>query len=166
MYKDDTTLNNYTTTSSRSSYGSTSELSPGESAAVMGGMLFVWAIYFAVFIVMVVSLWKLFVKAGKPGWAALIPVYNNIVELEIVGRPVWWVLLLMLVPFLNIWVSIVLVLDLAKSYGKSTNYGIFMVLLPVVAFPMLAFSKDTKYVGPVAQGLDGFMPAPDRAASK
>ncbi len=165
MYKDDTTLNNYTTTSSRSSYGSSSELSPGESAAVMGGMVFVWLIYFAVFIVMAISLGKLFAKAHKPSWAAIVPIYNTMVQLEIAGRPTWWLLLLLFVPFLNLWVSIVLMLDFAKSYGKSTNYGIFMAILPVVAFPMLAFSKDTKYVGPVAQGLDGFMPAPDRAAN-
>ena len=164
MYEDDTTLNNYTTTSSRSTYGSSSELSPAESGAVIGAMLVVWAIYFAVIIVMVVSMWKLFVKAGKPGWAALVPFYNTLVQLEIVGRPAWWLVIMLFVPFFGLWVGIVMLIDVAKSYGKSTGYGIFLAALPVIAFPMLAFSKNTKYVGPVAKGLEGFMPAPDHVA--
>jgi uncharacterized protein DUF5684 len=70
----------------------------------------------AVFIVlMIAAMWKIFVKAGQPGWAAIIPIYNWIVWCKIVGRPAWWVLLLLICfPIFFIILSI----DLAKSFGK------------------------------------------------
>ncbi len=114
-------------------------------------------------VIAIVSLWKLFTKAGKHGWAAIVPFYNQIVLLEVIGRPWWWLLLMMFVPFFGIWISVVVMLDLAKSFGKSVGYGILLLLVPFIGFPLLAFSKDAKYVGPVAQGHDGFGPAPDRA---
>lgn len=137
------------------SYSTSGNMDPGMFMAVM-------ALYLVIIVFMVVAEWKLFTKAGKPGWAALIPFYNIITLLEIIGRPMWW-LLLMFVPLLNIWVTIVVGLDLAKSFGKSTGMGVLVALLPIVGIPMLAFSKSTTYVGPVAQGFDSLAPAPDRA---
>ncbi len=103
----------------------------------------------AVSVLLVVSLWKLFTKAGKPGWAAIVPVYNIIVMMEIIGRPTWWTVLYF-VPVANIVVSIINMLDFAKSYGKSAGYGVLMIFFPYIMYPILAFSTDTKYVGPVA----------------
>lgn len=120
-------------------------------------------VYIAIIVVMIVSLWRLFVKAGKPGWAAIVPIYNMIVMLEIAGRPVWWLLLIMFVPFFGIWVQIVAYIDFVKSYGKSTGYGVFVALLPLIGLPMLAFSK-TAYAGPAAEGFTSFVPAPDKVA--
>ncbi len=122
-------------------------------------------VYIAIIVLMIVSMWRLFVKAGKPGWAAIVPVYNQIVMLQIAGRPVWWVLLTMFVPFFGWWVAIVAVIDFVKSYGKSTGYGVFAIFLPLIAYPMLAFSKSTQYVRPAAEGFEGFVPAPDVNAS-
>ena len=148
----------YDTTYYTTSYASDSAAA-GAASAIFGVFALVWL---AIIVVFLISLWRLFVKAGKPGWAAIVPIYNQIVMLEIAGRPVWWFLIAMFVPFFGWWVQIVWFIDFAKSYGKSTGYGVFVALLPLIAVPVLAFSK-TAYVGPAAAGFDGFVPAPDRA---
>lgn len=120
--------------------------------------------YFVVFIILLtVSLWRLFAKAGRPGWAAIVPVYNQIVVLQIAGRPVWWVLPILFVPILQVWLSLVAAIDFAKSYGRSTMVGISVGFLPIVGLPMMGFSKNINYIGPVAAGLNTFVPAPDLA---
>jgi hypothetical protein len=99
-------------------------------------------------VVAIVSMWLIFVKAGKPGWAAIIPIYNFIVLLEIVGRPTWWVLLAF-VPFVNLIIVIIVYMDLARAFGKDGAYGCLMLLFPIIFIPLLAFS-DARYQGPVA----------------
>ncbi|PYQ41471.1 MAG: signal peptidase I [Acidobacteria bacterium] len=114
--------------------------------ALFGGAFFL--VWLAVIVLIFVSLWKIFEKAGKPGWAGIVPIYNAIVLLEIVGRPIWWFVLL-LVPCVGIVVGIILCIDLAKSFGKDAGYGIGLALLGFIFFPMLAFG-DARYVGPAA----------------
>lgn len=106
-------------------------------------------VWLAVVILMVVSVWKVFVKAGQPGWASLIPFYNVLVMLQIAGRPGWW-LLLFFVPLVNIAVAILVSVDIAKAFGKSTGFGIGLALLAFVFYPVLAFS-DAQYVGQVSR---------------
>lgn len=101
--------------------------------------------YFAIVILIIVSYWKIFAKAGKPGWAAIIPIYNFIVLLEIVGKPVWW-FLLMLVPLVNLIFIIIVIHRLSLSFGQGAGTTILLLLLPFIGFPMLAFG-DAKYVG-------------------
>jgi hypothetical protein len=103
-------------------------------------------IYFVVAIFMLVCLWLVFVKAGKPGWAAIVPIYNILVELEIVGRPWYW-LLLMLIPVVNIVLAIILVFRMSKVFGKGTGFGFGLLFLPFIFYPILAFG-DAKYLGP------------------
>src|ERR1700757_4365982 len=69
-------------------------------------------------VIMVISHWRIFTKAGKPGWAAIIPIYNTIVLLEIVGKPIWWIFLL-LIPCVNIVFAIWVINLLSKSFGQS-----------------------------------------------
>ena len=138
-------------------YASSTEVSNAGIAAF--GVFSLFYIAFAVF--MIVSLWKLFTKAGKPGWAAIVPFYNLAVLLEVVGRPIWWLLLIVFVPLLNVWLVVVLYLDLAKSFGKPVSFGVLSVFFPYVTIPILAFGK-SQYLGPVAEGLSSFVPAPDR----
>jgi len=90
---------------------------------------------------MIVSMWKVFEKAGEPGWAAIIPIYNYIVLLKIAGRPVWWLLLLIIV-FPIIW--IIISIDVAKRFGKGTGFGLGLAFLPFIFYPILAFG-DARY---------------------
>lgn len=100
----------------------------------------------------VVGLWKIFAKAGEPGWAAIVPIYNYLVWLRIVGRPAWWVFILLLVPFANLILFVIISIDLAKSFGKGTAYGVGIAFLYFIFFPILGFS-DAEYLGPsVASG--------------
>lgn len=104
----------------------------------------------AVLVLVVASLWKIFTKAGKPGWAAIVPFYNMIVLLQIVGRPIWWFVLL-LVPFVNIVFSIILAHDTSKSFGRGVGTTLLLIFLPFIGYPMLAWG-DAKYVAPSAGG--------------
>ena len=101
-----------------------------------------------VMIAMIAGLWKVFVKAGKPGWACLIPIYNIVVILQIVGRPIWW-LILLIIPIVSIVVAFIVAIDMAKSFGKGTGFGFGIALLPMVFYPMLGFG-DARYSGPSA----------------
>src|SRR5262249_47049540 len=116
----------------------------GLIGALFGGVFVL--IWLAVVVLIFASLWKIFDKAGKPGWAGIVPIYNVIVLLEIIGRPLWWIVL-MFVPCVSIVVGIILCIDLAKSFGKDVAYGIGLALLGFIFFPMLAFG-DARYVGP------------------
>lgn len=102
-------------------------------------------IYFAIIALIIVSWWKIFTKAGKPGWAAIIPIYNWIVMLEIIGKPLWWIVLF-LIPFVNFVIFIVVLIELAKVFGKSGGFAAGLILLGVIFFPILAFG-DAKYIG-------------------
>ena len=103
-------------------------------------------VYLALFLVLIVAGWKIFTKAGKPGWAALVPIYNMIVFLEVVGKPLWWIVL-MLIPGVNFVVSIILCLALAERFGKGAGFAIGLVLLGFVFLPILAFG-DAEYSSP------------------
>ncbi len=100
----------------------------------------------AVAIVTIAGMWKVFEKAGKPGWAAIIPIYNVIVMLEIVGRPIWWIFMF-LIPLANIVFGILLYVDLSKSFGQGVGFALGLVFLSFIFFPILGFGE-YKYVGP------------------
>ena len=113
---------------------------------LMGGMFgIIWLI---ICIVMIIGLWKVFTKAGQPGWMAIIPILNLFILCKIAGRPGWW-LLLMLIPFVNFIIWIILSLDLAKKFGKGAGFGIGIALLGFIFLPVLGFS-DAQYQGAAA----------------
>jgi len=114
--------------------------SSGSPVGVIFGLLFA--------VLMIVALWKVFTKAGQPGWACLIPIYNIYVLCKIVGRPGWWVIL-MLIPFVNFIIAIILCIDLAKSFGNGVGFGLGLAFLGIIFFPILGFGS-SQYVGPVA----------------
>ncbi len=103
------------------------------------GIVF-WIFYFIFIIFFAFVMWKIFVKAGKPGWGCIVPIYNNILQLEIAGRPIWWIFL-MFIPFVNVVVSIIVLIDFAKAFGKGTGFAIGMLFLPFIFFPILAFDS-------------------------
>ena len=115
-----------------------------ESAGLFGGLFAI--VMLAVFGLMIASMWKVFVKAGEPGWVALVPVYNLVVLLKITGKPMWW-LAMFCVPFANFVVIVLIMINLAKCFGKSTGFGVGLLVLGVVFFPMLAFG-DAQYQSP------------------
>src|SRR6202166_1635632 len=82
----------------------------------------------ALAIVLIAALWKVFTKAGQPGWAAIVPIYNLVVLLNIVGKPLWWIILFM-IPIANIYAVFSVAIALAKSFGKSTGFGIGLAIL-------------------------------------
>ena len=114
------------------------------------GPLF-WIFWLAFMILMIAACWKIFTKAGQPGWAAIIPIYNWYILCKIVGRPGWWVILL-LIPLVNFIIGIILCIDLAKSFGKGVGFAIGLILLGIIFFPILGFGS-AQYQGPAAGGL-------------
>ena len=130
-------------TYSYDSYTTTSE----PSAGFVFGYLFVVLIFV---VVMVAASWRIFTKAKQPGWAAIVPIYNTLVMLKIVGRPWWW-LLLMLIPGVNFVVAVMVYNDLSKSFGKGVGMTLLIIFLPIIGLPMLAFGS-AQYQGPAAAG--------------
>jgi hypothetical protein len=125
---------------------STDYTAPSAAGGLMGGAFgIVWLI---VAVVVIIGMWKVFTKAGQPGWAAIIPIYNFYILCKVAGRPGWW-LLLMLIPFVNFIIWIILSLDLAKKFGKGAGFGIGIALLSFIFLPVLGFG-DAQYQGTVA----------------
>ena len=107
-----------------------------------------WAVYgFIVVIILIAAVWKIFEKAGKPGWAALIPFYNVIVLLEIVGKPWWWLLLMIFVPVGQLIWGIWTINLLSKSFGKNEGFTIGLLFLSFIFYPILGFGN-AEYQGP------------------
>jgi hypothetical protein len=118
----------------------------GIIGALFGGaFMIVWLV---VLVAVIAGMWKMFEKAGKPGWAAIVPIYNIIVLLEIVGRPLWWIVLF-LIPCVSLVAWIIIAIDVAKAFGKDVGFGIGLALLGFIFIPILGFG-DARYVGPVA----------------
>lgn len=101
--------------------------------------------YLAFAIFMVVSMWKMYEKAGQPGWAALVPIYNVYVLFRIAGEK-GIMMLLLFIPFLNIYIMIKVYIGIAKAFGKDGIFAVGLIFLSFIFVPILAFG-DAKYVG-------------------
>ncbi len=119
----------------------------GPAAAMFSGVFMLVWLAFLVFVI--AGMWKTFVKAGQPGWAAIIPIYNLVVLVQIVGRPLWWVIV-MLIPCVNIIFFIILMNDLSKSFGQSLGFTIGLIVLSFIFIPILGFGG-ARYVGPAVK---------------
>ena len=108
--------------------------------------------------------WKIFEKAGQPGWASIVPLYNTIILLKIAGKPWWWIFLL-LIPGVNVVFAFIALIDLAKNFGKGTGFGVGLVLLSFIFFPILAFgsARYMPYGNQYAPAGYGQYPAPGYA---
>lgn len=109
-------------------------------------IIFIVLIYLGILALLIVSNWKIYTKAGKPGWACIIPIYNVIILLEIIGKPWWW-LFLMMIPLANIVFAIWAVNLLSKSFGKTEGFTVGLLLLPIIFYPILGLG-DATYKGP------------------
>jgi hypothetical protein len=123
--------------------------SAGGAAAVVWSLLVL-----AFYVVVVIGLWKTFVKAGHPGWAAIIPFYNIYIWVKIAGRPTWWFWVILVgallgwIPIIGwiliiaIWVmSLFLALDVAKNFGQGTGFGVLLWLFSGIMYLVLGFGN-------------------------
>jgi hypothetical protein len=113
-------------------------------------------------LLVIVAMWKVFTKAAQPGWASIIPIYNIYIWCKIVGRPWWWIIL-MLIPFVNFIILIILSIDMAKSFGKGVGFGLGLAFLGIIFLPILGFGS-AQYQGPSAGGLGAGTARPPQPA--
>jgi hypothetical protein len=104
-----------------------------------GGILLI-LIVIALALFLIVSMWKVFVKAGQPGWGIFIPIYNIYLLLMIAGKPGWW-LILYLIPFVNIVIAILVSIEIAKNFGKDAAFGLGLAFFGIIFYPILAFGS-------------------------
>jgi hypothetical protein len=109
------------------------------------GAIVVMLVELAILVVLLAAMWKVFTKAGEPGWAAIVPIYSAIVLLKIAGKPAWW-FILFLIPVVNFVIGILVAIALAQRFGKSTGYGLGLAFLPIIFYPMLGFG-DAQFQG-------------------
>lgn len=119
------------------------DTSSGSSGLISTVISLVIAVFY------IAATWRIYAKAGQPGWAAIIPIYSTIVLLKVSGRPAWWFILL-LIPLVNIVIGILVLLDLAKSFGRGVGFGLGLVFLSLIFIPILGFGG-SQYVGPRGQ---------------
>lgn len=113
----------------------TTEQSGGFLAA-LPGLIVMGIIAFAV----IGGLWKLFEKAGQPGWAALVPIYNMVVLLKVADKPVWWIVLFF-IPLANVIALFLVAFAVADRFGKGAGYGLGIAFFPYVFYPILGFGS-------------------------
>lgn len=100
-------------------------------------------IMLAIALLMIVSLWITVSKAGRPGVSQIIPIWNYIELVRISGKPLWWVVLILLVPIVNLILMILVLHGISKAFGKDAGFTVGLVLLPIIFWPILAFGKAT-----------------------
>lgn len=105
-----------------------------------------WILIIGFIVFILASMWKVFVKAGQPGWAAIIPIYNIYIMTKIGGKPGWWTLMC-LIPLVNYVFIIWLYNMISKSFGKDEGFTAGLVILGFIFWPILAFGS-AKYLGP------------------
>lgn len=101
----------------------------------------------AISIFMIIAMWKVFAKAGQPGWGVIVPIYNIICMLNIAAKPIWWILLCF-IPFVNFVIIILIYAGIAKAFGKGAGFVLGLIFLPIVFWPILGFGS-SEYQGAV-----------------
>ena len=107
-------------------------------------------IWLAIVVICIASMWRIFSKAGKPGWAAIVPIYNVIVLLQVVKKPLWWVVLLF-IPIVNVIMSIAVVCYHAKAFNKGIGFTLGLIFLSPIFYPILAFGSSAYAYGDQSQ---------------
>lgn len=111
----------------------------GGIMALLGFWIF---IIFAIGIVMLIAKWKIYEKAGRSGWEAIVPIYSTVVMLQFLDLPIWLILLLF-IPGANIAIPIITAVKLSERFGKETAFSIGLIFLPVIFYPILGFGDST-----------------------
>jgi hypothetical protein len=110
-----------------------------EIADLIGGLMCV-SCYFGMLVLLIAGWWTTFAKAGKPGWASIIPFYNLIVLVEVAGQPIW-LFILFLIPVANIVAAVLVAIGVAKNFGKGGGFAVGLLFLPFIFYPILGFSN-------------------------
>ena len=119
----------------------TAPIQGDEGGGAFGAVLML--IWLGFIVLIIASFWKVFTKAGQPGWASIVPIYNLIVLIQISGRPLWF-FVLFFIPVANLIAIILIMIDIAKKFGKGPGFGLGLALLGIIFFPILAFG-DAQY---------------------
>jgi len=119
-------------------------------------------VYLALIVVMIAALWKVFTKAGEPGWASIIPFYNVYTEFKIAGMNPW-LFLLLFIPIVNIVIAIMMAIKLGERFGKGGAWSFFLlVIFPIIGYLILGFGKDA-YIPVPQHAATGYAPPPPPA---
>ncbi|MGP1515160.1 MAG: signal peptidase I [Bacteroidales bacterium] len=102
-----------------------------------------YLLIFAIQTVLVfIGLWKIFIKAGYKGWQSLVPFYNVWIAIKIIDKKFWW-FIYMLIPFINVFVIILIFIEFAKCLNhRGLIFQILVALLPWIMLPLMGFNKD------------------------
>jgi magnesium-transporting ATPase (P-type) len=122
------------------------------------GIMAMFGVGFIIFILVIVffcalCMWKIFEKAGHPGWSAIVPIYNYYIFTKIIGKPGWWTILF-LIPYVNIIFLIWGTNLLSKSFGKDIGFTLGLIFLGIIFMPIMAFDKTIQYRGPAGVPLN------------
>ena len=112
-----------------------------EGSGLIGVVILV--VYLAIVVLVLAGFWKTFEKAGKPGWGAIVPIYNIVLMLQIAGKPIWW-LILLFIPIVNFIIIILVSIDIAKNFGKGVGFGLGLAFFSFIFYPILGFG-DARY---------------------
>ncbi len=117
------------------------------TAAQLNSMMTTYYIFvLAISVVSIIGLWKAFSKAGKPGWASIVPFYSQYCMFDMA----WgngWMFLLTLIPCVGYIFQIILLFKLAKAFGRGVGFGFGLLFLSPIFFLILGFG-DSEFVGP------------------
>jgi len=116
---------------------------PATTAGLAGIGIGIWVFALIISIFMLVVMWKIYVKAGQPGWAAIIPIYNYVILFKILKMDWWHILIMLFVPFAAVVYLILIPIKLAKVFGKDTGFAVLTLFFPFVCYPILAFGSAT-----------------------
>ena len=126
------------------SYGYDSAAAAGLTTGLLMFYIFVWIISIAISVVQIIGMWKVFKKAGKNGWEAIVPFYNTWTLFEISGYPGYY-MFFALIPCVGSIVYLVFyimaMISLSKKFNKEAAYAILLILLPIIGFAILAFDN-------------------------
>jgi hypothetical protein len=110
-------------------------------------MMLAYAVYLGI---LFAGLWRTYEKAGHPGWAAIVPIYNIYVLFKIAGKP-WWYLLLFVIPLVNLFAICSFYNGVSKAFGKNAGFTLGLILLPPIFYAILGFG-DARFVGADGRG--------------
>ncbi|HET6329101.1 MAG TPA: DUF5684 domain-containing protein [Planctomycetaceae bacterium] len=124
--------------------GESQNSSPLDSYLSRGSQRILWIVLplwnLAVIVYLAAGVAATFAKAGRPGWAVIVPIYNVVTLFSIAEVSLWW-LLLLFIPGINLLVALFVALRVAEKFGKNSAFGVGLALLGPIFYPVLGFGN-------------------------